>query len=221
MDPTDFDRFHVPAVVLIVVGVGLLIAGGGTLVDELVHERTYSVEPLDEVEDVDEDDIERYVSVDDYGHYDFSELSGDGQRIVRDALAADDRTITVTGQWNFAAELYPPHETGGGGHFVSYDGEYYLLEVEHDGPIGPFAGFAYLFPVVLIGFALVPIAVGGIALTRSRPLFPTAVVVGLGYPGAKYALYRVGAVPSGLAVVDVVVGVVLVGLAYGVLRRRY
>lgn len=169
MGSIGLNRFHVPGVVLVAVGCGLLLFGGGTLLDAVVYERTYAIAPLDQVDRVSEDDIETYVQVDDYGHYAFSDLSEGGQRVVVSALESADRSVTVTGQWNFPEEFYPPHETGGGAHFVSYEGTYYLLEVEHDGPIGPFAGVAYLIPALLVCAALLSIAIGWIALLRKYP----------------------------------------------------
>lgn len=207
-----FNRYHVPAVVLLLAGLGLLGFGGSLVHDVAVQERTYSLERYDgSTNETALPDV-----------HDFSDLSEDGRTVVREALESDDGRVTVSREANFPEEFTPPNEVEPGTHYVRYEGEYYRLDVSTEGPTGVGAGFVLVFGGGLVVAGLSLIGFGALGLALPRPLFPTAVLAGLAYPGGKYLLYRLDVLSSGPTPVDVlVVSELIAAFAYGILVWKH
>lgn len=213
MRPLHFNRYHIPAVILILAGMGLLVAGGQYF---LVEERTYSVIESELDDGPGSDQAPEHA-------HDFSTLPSNDQEIFLEAVESSDGTTTVTGQWNFAEELLLDPASGGfpdSYTFVLYEDTLYEVSIQRDGGHWNFGPL--LFLGIVIPSVLFLVGVGAFGLATPRPLFPTAVVVGLLYPSGNYALNELGFRSAELAgLTTVIVSVSILLTTYGVLHWKH
>lgn len=233
MGSRNLTRYHVPAAILVLVGLGLLVVSGALVLDLVTQEREYSIEPVDEeawdervleatnegLDPAHEEHMRIYSGSEYVAHHEFSELSDDGQRAVAEAVASDDGQVTVSGERNFVEEFTPHDEVHSYSHFVRYDGQYYLLTAHSQETHGLEATYVFSAAIALGFFALFLVGAGGVGFFLSHPLFTMAVVAGLGYPGSKYVLSRAGILSMGPTPAELLVASpFLTAIAYGLLE---
>ncbi|MFC7237759.1 hypothetical protein ACFQS4_05940 [Saliphagus sp. GCM10025317] len=209
------NRYHIPAIVLLVIGVGLLVGLGYAVLSEPSAERTYSIEEVGSVTNYGPDTDSMTPT------YNYSELSSEGKETFRKTLDSDDGTYVETGgRGEFAPDFHPPQDTHSGDHRIRYDDTYYNLGVQSTDTGG--YGLVFAIPFVLLTSTIF-ISLGAVGAGMSRPIFPTAILVGLGYLVVRSALFEpsAGTLPAGLSRGDLGSSVLLMIGTYVVIRGRF
>lgn len=155
------DRYTLPSILLIIVGVGIITSGF------LAYPYLGQAQYQHAIEPIRASDVSPDATV-----FGFSELSPEAQRAVQGALDAEDGFDIIYGKEN-----KPPE-------FVYYEKMWTLYVIDVNGNSfelatrGPPVGLPPGFAVSLLG-GLAAIITGGQALKRTRPRLPVPALVGI------------------------------------------
>lgn len=158
-------RYHLPAVLLVAVGIGVLGFVGMQLHDLSRTEYSHAVTEVTGSEVPDDEEARRLGS-----------LSEPAREAFLRALRSDGayETTTEVPTFTYASDDVGPENT----YYIRYDGRFYRLTALSSA--GPGTGLAVgIFVSFVVPIGLLLLVAGAVAFTFDRPKYPAALLVGV------------------------------------------